>query len=63
MTIAAGIPEDRQSKGAVEFVIGVMENGKNHTVLSQVIDPISRPEHRVFVNLRADLSRFAGPGS
>ena len=60
LTIAAGIPEDRQSKGAVEFVIGVMENGKNQAVLSQVIDPISRPEHRAFVNLRADLSRFAG---
>jgi len=58
--IAAGIPEDRQSKGAVEFVIGVMEGGKSHVVLSEVIDPISRPEHRVFVNLRADLSRFAG---
>ncbi len=58
--IAAGIPEDKQSKGAVEFVIGVTENGKTHTVLSQVIDPISRPEHRSFVDLRADLSRFAG---
>lgn len=58
--ISAGIAEDRQSKGAVEFVIGVMENGKNHTVLAEVIDPISRPEHRAFVSLRADLSRFAG---
>jgi len=58
--ISAGIAEDRQSKGAVEFVIGVMENGKNHTVLTQVIDPISRPEHRAFVSLRADLARFAG---
>ena len=60
LTVAAGIPEDKQSKGAVEFVISVMENGQSHTVLTQVIDPISRPEHRVFVNLRADLSRFAG---
>lgn len=58
--ISAGIAEDRQSKGAVEFVIGVMENGKNHTVLTEVIDPISRPEHRAFVNLRADLAPFAG---
>jgi arylsulfatase A-like enzyme len=60
LSIAAGIPEDRHSKGAVEFVIGVMEKGKNQTLLSQVIDPISRAEHRVFVNLRVDLSRFAG---
>jgi arylsulfatase A-like enzyme len=60
--IAAGIPEDRQSKGAVEFVIGVMEKGKNQTILSEVIDPISKPEHRVYVNLRVDLSRFAGEG-
>jgi arylsulfatase A-like enzyme len=60
--VAAGIPEDRQSKGAVEFVIGVMERGKNQTILSEVIDPISKPEHRVYVDLRADLSRFAGKG-
>ena len=60
LNIAAGIPEDRHFKGAVEFVVGVVEGGKTHAVLSQVIDPISKPEHRVFVNLRADLSRFAG---
>lgn len=58
--IAAGIPEDKQSKGAVEFVIGVMDKGRNQIVLSEVIDPISRPEHRSWVNLRADLGRFAG---
>jgi arylsulfatase A-like enzyme len=60
LRIAAGIPEDKQSKGAVEFVISVMENGKAVTVLAQVIDPISKPEHRGYVNLQADLSRFAG---
>jgi arylsulfatase A-like enzyme len=60
LNVAAGIPEDRQSKGAVEFVVGVMEGGRNQTVFSEVIDPISRPEHRTFVNLRIDLARFAG---
>ena len=60
LNVAAGIPADRQSKGAVEFVISVMENGRSRTVLTQVIDPISRPEHRMYVNLKADLSRFAG---
>ncbi len=60
LNVAAGIPADKQAKGAVEFVISVMENGKSHTVLTQVIDPISRPEHRMFVNLKADLARFAG---
>lgn len=58
--ISAGIAEDRQSKGAVEFVIGVRLDGQTHTVLTEVIDPISRPEHRAFVSLRADLARFAG---
>ena len=58
--VAAGIPEDRQQKGAVEFVVGVMENGRVQTVLTQVVDPISKPEHRMYVNLKADLSRFAG---
>lgn len=60
LNVAAGIPEDRQSKGAVEFVISVMEKGRSQTVLTQVVDPISRPEHRTYLNLKADLSRFAG---
>ncbi len=60
LTVAAGIPEDRQAKGAVEFVISVMEGGQSRTVLTRVIDPISRPEHRFYVSLKADLSRFAG---
>lgn len=60
LNVAAGIPEDKQEKGAVEFVIGVMENGRNRTVLTQVVDPISTPGHRKYVNLKADLSRFAG---
>ena len=60
LTVAAGIPADKQSKGAVEFVISVIEKSASHTVLTQVIDPISKPEHRTYVNLKADLSRFAG---
>ena len=60
LNVAAGIPADKQSKGAVEFVISVMQDGKSHTVFSEVIDPISKPEHRSYVNLRADLARFAG---
>lgn len=60
LNVAAGIPDDRQQKGAVEFVISVMENGKSQTVLSRVVDPISKPEDRFFVNLQADLSKFAG---
>jgi arylsulfatase A-like enzyme len=60
LNVAAGIPPESQAKGAVEFVISVMENGKTQTVLAQVIDPISRPEHRTYVNLKADLARFAG---
>ncbi len=60
LNVAAGIPDDKRAKGAVEFVISVIENGASHTVLTQVVDPISRPEHRMYVNLKADLARFAG---
>jgi arylsulfatase A-like enzyme len=60
LNIAAGIPEEKQAKGAVEFVVSLRADGKTHTVLTQVIDPISRAEHRVYVNLKADLSRYAG---
>ena len=58
--VSAGIPEDKQSKGAVEFVVSVMDRGQTKTLLSQVIDPISRAEHRGYVDLKADLSSFAG---
>ena len=57
---SAGIPEDKQSKGAVEFVVSVMDRGRAQIVRSQIIDPISKPAHRGYVNLKADLSRFAG---
>ena len=60
LNIAAGIPEDRQHKGAVEFVISVLDHGKTQTVLSRIIDPISKPDDRFYVNLRADLSKYAG---
>lgn len=61
LKVAAGIPDDKQKVGAVEFVIGVMEKGQNRTVLTQVVDPQARPQDRAYVDLSADLSRFAGP--
>ena len=60
--VSAGIPQDKQAKGAVEFVVSVREGGQTKIVRSQVIDPISKAEHRGYVDLKADLSHFAGPG-
>ena len=60
LNISAGIAESGRAKGAIEFVIGVNDGEKTHTVLSRVIDPISKVEDRGFVDLRADISRFFG---
>lgn len=56
---AAGIPEDQQSKGPVEFMVGVRENGRDTFVTTLLVDP-AKPAHRRWVDLSADLSRFAG---
>lgn len=45
---------------AVEFVVKVRHGDREQVAWSQVLDPISRPEHRGFVPVDADLGRFAG---
>lgn len=58
--VSAGIPTDKQAKGAIEFVVSVMDKGRSQTVFSEVIDPIAKPAHRGYVDIRADISKFAG---
>lgn len=60
--ISAGIAEDRQEKGAVEFVVSVMDQGRPRTVATRLLDPQAKEEDRGFVDMRADLSKFAGAG-
>jgi arylsulfatase A-like enzyme len=46
----------------VEFIAKVIRHGRENVVLSQIVDPIARPEHRGFLTAEADLARFAGKG-
>jgi arylsulfatase A-like enzyme len=45
----------------VEFTAKVKRGGREDVVWSQLLDPISRPDHRAFVAAEVDLARFAGP--
>jgi len=62
LTVAAGIPARHQGESAVEFVVSVRRGGRERTVVSQLVDPVNREEHRLWVPLEADLSAYAGRG-
>jgi arylsulfatase A-like enzyme len=62
LVVAAGIPGRHQDASAVEFLVHVRERGRERTVLSQLVDPANRAEHRQWIPLEADLSRYAGRG-
>jgi arylsulfatase A-like enzyme len=46
----------------VEFVVKVRHGGREDVAWSLVVDPIARAEHRGWVDVDADLARFAGQG-
>jgi arylsulfatase A-like enzyme len=46
----------------VEFVVKVRQGGREDVAWSLVVDPIARAEHRGWVDVDADLARFAGRG-
>jgi arylsulfatase A-like enzyme len=56
-----GVPEERQDRPAVEFVVKVRRNGREHTVWTSLVDPLGHPEHRRWLNASVDLSAHAGP--
>jgi arylsulfatase A-like enzyme len=62
LVVAAGIPARHRGASAVEFLVHVRERGRERTVLSQLVDPANRAEHRQWVPLEADLSAYAGRG-
>jgi len=62
LSFAAGIPPERHDKPAVEFVVKVRGDGKEDTVWTSLLDPLSRPAHRKWLPADVDLSRYAGRG-
>ncbi len=60
LEVAAGIPGRHHEGSAVEFIVHVRDRGRQRTLVSQLVDPANRPEHRQWVSLEADLGRYAG---
>jgi arylsulfatase A-like enzyme len=62
LTFASAIAPDYQDKPGVEFIIRVRRNGREETVFTKLLDPMSRPEHRSWVPGAVDLGKYAGRG-
>ena len=60
LLVAAGIPARHHDGSAVEFVVHVRDRGRDQTLVSQLVDPVNRVEHRQWVPLEADLARYGG---
>jgi arylsulfatase A-like enzyme len=60
LNVALGIAEERHGQPAVEFVIKVRQDGREKTVLTQLMDPIQRPVHRRWLPAEVDLAAYAG---
>jgi arylsulfatase A-like enzyme len=62
LRLACAVDPRFHDRPAVEFVASVRRDGRESVVLSRLLDPISRPEHRGWVLVDVDLSAHAGPG-
>ena len=62
LQLGAGIAPDKQDRPGTEFVVKLRHDGREDTVWSQLLDPVSRPAHRKWVAADIDLARFAGRG-
>ena len=62
LSVACGIPPERHDKPGVEFVIKVVTGGKEETIWTSLLDPLSRPAHRKWVPVDLDLSSQTGRG-
>jgi arylsulfatase A-like enzyme len=60
LDFACAIDPRFQDRPGVEFVVKVGRKGQEQIVWSQVMDPISRPEHRRWVEAHVDLAKYAG---
>jgi arylsulfatase A-like enzyme len=63
LTFSCGIPADRYSRPAVEFVIKVRRGNREDVVFDQLVDPLRDPDHRRWLSFEVDLDRHAGAGA
>jgi arylsulfatase A-like enzyme len=62
LSFACGIPPERHDKPGVEFVVKLVEGGKEETLWTSLLDPLSRPAHRKWMPVDVDLSTHVGRG-
>jgi len=62
LTFACGIAPDKQDRPGTEFVVKLRHDGREHTLWSQLLDPVARPAHRKWVSADIDLAPHAGRG-
>jgi arylsulfatase A-like enzyme len=60
LSLAAGIPSDRQARPGVEFVVTVRRKGRDHVVWNELVNPVAKEAHRRWVPVDVDLARFSG---
>ncbi len=60
LELAAGIPARYRESSGVEFRVSVRDGSRDKALLSQLVDPANRPEHRQWLPLAVDLADHAG---
>lgn len=60
LSFAAGVGEALQGRGAVEFSVKLLRDGREQVLHRSLMDPTNRPEQRGFVRSDVDLSPHAG---
>jgi arylsulfatase A-like enzyme len=60
LELACAIDPRFHDRPGVEFVVKVKRGGREEVAWTQLVDPISRPEHRGWVPASVDLGRHAG---
>ena len=62
LQLACAIDPRFHERPGVEFVVKVKRGEREEVAWTQVLDPISRPEHRAWVPVDLDLTKRAGRG-
>jgi arylsulfatase A-like enzyme len=62
LQLACGIEPRFHDRPGVEFTAKVKRDGREEVVWTQLLDPIARPAHRLWVTADVDLARHAGRG-
>jgi arylsulfatase A-like enzyme len=60
LTFGCGVGEGHHRQPGTQFTVKALRRGRQEVVWTSVIDPLTKPRHRRWVDVEADLSRFAG---